>query len=197
MRVRLILRLLLHQWGIGSIVLDAIFCFYSSMLTYCLVSYPAYRGWRSLAEVFSIPSSWFVALFSIGVGLICTVSYNRMRRATEKAWRAEDHVSDLWLLAMISILAKTVTPSKLVYNPPGSRLLSFSEFFFSPKTHKEIFEPTIRDLFEEYCQALNARREWKARWVCIRGYWSFWSAVFAHLPISAVKMIYKIWQATR
>lgn len=80
--------------------------------------------------------------------------------------------------------------------PPGARLRIVSEFFFSRRTYKEVFEPTIRDLFDEYCEALTDNRPWKARWVQIRGYWSFWSAVFAQMPISAVKVVYKIWKAT-
>ncbi len=81
--------------------------------------------------------------------------------------------------------------------PPGHRLRKFAEFFFSRKTYNEVFEPTLRDLYDEYCEALKENRLWKARWVCVRGYYSFWAAVFAQLPISAVKMVYKIWQATR
>jgi hypothetical protein len=81
--------------------------------------------------------------------------------------------------------------------PPGLRLQAVAEFFFSPRTYKEILEPTLRDLFVEYCEALLINRPWKVRWVRIRGYWSFWSAVVAQLPISAVKMVYTIWKATR
>jgi hypothetical protein len=89
------------------------------------------------------------------------------------------------------------TQSSLIKEVPGWGLRKVAELFFSPKTYREVFEPTLRDLLDEYCEALAANRPWKARWVRIRGYWSFWSAVFAQLPISAVKMVYKIWQATR
>jgi hypothetical protein len=80
--------------------------------------------------------------------------------------------------------------------PPGFRLRAFAKFVFSHKTYSEIHEPTLRDLWEEYCEVVETR-PWKARWVCVRGYWSFWSTVFAQLPISLVKTIYKIWKATR
>jgi hypothetical protein len=91
----------------------------------------------------------------------------------------------------------SASSNKPIQLPPSFRLKDFAEFFFSRRTFETILEPTLRDLFDEYCEALAANRLWKARWVRIRGYWSFWSAVFAQLPISAVKMVYKIWQATR
>lgn len=81
--------------------------------------------------------------------------------------------------------------------PPFIRLQGLADFLFSRRTYEAIMEPTLRDLLDEYCEALAANRPWKARWVRVRGYWSFWSAVFAQLPISAVKMVYKIWKATR
>ena len=80
---------------------------------------------------------------------------------------------------------------------PGFLLRSIGEFVFSAKTFRIVIEPILRDLFDEYCEALAAGRPFKARWVCIRGYYSFWSAFVAQLPISAVKMVYKIWKATR
>lgn len=80
--------------------------------------------------------------------------------------------------------------------PPGSHLRVLAEFFFSRKTYSEILEPTLRDLFDDYCVALKEKRLGKAHWIRVRGYWSFWSAVFAQLPISAASMVYKIWKAT-
>jgi hypothetical protein len=80
---------------------------------------------------------------------------------------------------------------------PGSRLRLFAETMFSPSTYHAVLEPTLDDFLEEYSDILVVNYPWKARRACIRGYWSFWSAVFAQLPISAAKMVYKIWQATR
>jgi hypothetical protein len=80
-------------------------------------------------------------------------------------------------------------------SPPGARLRVVAEFTFSTKSYLEIFVPVLRDLFDEYCQALQAERPWKARWVRLRGYWSFWSAVVAQMPISIIKKAYQIWKA--
>ena len=79
--------------------------------------------------------------------------------------------------------------------PPGIRLRVLAEFTFSAKTYLEIFVPVLRDLTDEYCQALKTERPWKARWVLLRGYWSFWSAVAAQMPISIIKKVCQIWKA--
>lgn len=84
---------------------------------------------------------------------------------------------------------------KGLQTPPGSRLRVFAEFIFSRRTYEQTFEPTLRDLLDEYLQALNERKPWKARWVRLRGYWSFWSAFIAQIPITALKTIYQIWKA--
>lgn len=80
---------------------------------------------------------------------------------------------------------------------PGFSLRILAETVFSAQTFSEVLEPLLRDLFDEYCQALGAHRYCKAIFVCIRGYLSFWSAFIAQLPISTAKMAYKIWKATR
>jgi hypothetical protein len=84
-----------------------------------------------------------------------------------------------------------------IQKPPGSYLRALAECLFSSRVFALVLEPILWDLYVEYCEALNEGRLRKAEWVRIRGYWSFWSAVFAQLPISAVKVVYKIWKATR
>ena len=91
--------------------------------------------------------------------------------------------------------SKTRPSNASLRRAPGWHLRIFAEFLFSAKTYGQIFEPTLRDLFDEYCEALAAHRLWKARWVRIRGYWSFWATVLAQTPISVVKKIYQIWRA--
>lgn len=87
--------------------------------------------------------------------------------------------------------------SGIVCQPPGFRLRKGAEFLFSLKTYQQVLEPILRDLMDEYCEALKEGSTWKSRWVRIRGYFSFGSAVFAQFPISTVKMVYKIWKASR
>jgi hypothetical protein len=110
----------------------------------------------------------------------------------------------LYLLAfsiLYSIIALRILlaggKTRAIQAPPAQWIRSIADIPFSRRTYEQVLEPILRDLFDEYCEALNQKRPWKARWVRIRGYWSFWSAVFAQLPISVVKMVYKIWKASR
>jgi hypothetical protein len=84
-----------------------------------------------------------------------------------------------------------------VQRVPGSGLRVFSESIFSRHTYSKVLEPILRDLLDEYCAALAEKSPWKARLVRMRGYWSFWSAVIAQMPISVVKTIYQIWKIGR
>lgn len=63
--------------------------------------------------------------------------------------------------------------SQHVSSPPGTRLLKVADFFFSPDTVKLTFEPLVADWRQEYFDALNGYRFWKARWIYIRYYWYF------------------------
>lgn len=82
-----------------------------------------------------------------------------------------------------------------IHTPPGCTLHRIADFCFSKATVESVLGPTLRDLQYEYQEALSERRVWKARWVRCRGYWSFWSAVVAQLPVSVVKRIYELWRA--
>ena len=86
---------------------------------------------------------------------------------------------------------------KQIQSPPGYRLRTLAEFFCSRRTFELVLEPTLRDLFDEYCEALNEGRRWKARWVRIRGSWSFWRAASAQLAVSFIRLLIQAWTASR
>ncbi|WP_420125245.1 hypothetical protein [Longimicrobium sp.] len=79
--------------------------------------------------------------------------------------------------------------------PPGYGLLWFADFFYSPKSVEECLRPTIQDLQDEYAEALAAKRPQKARWVRIRGTWSFACAAGMLTMASIGKQVVKIWKA--
>ncbi len=79
--------------------------------------------------------------------------------------------------------------TKRILRPPGFKLQAFADLFFSPKTYGNVLEPVLRDLQAEHMEALAEGRPRKARWVHIRGTWSFWAAVVAQLPVSLLKWI--------
>lgn len=81
--------------------------------------------------------------------------------------------------------------AKSVSLPPGIRLGQLSEFFFSEKTVTDVVTPILSDMQMEYCQALAENRIWKARWIRIRGYWSFWEAIAL---LNVLKALAEIWR---
>ncbi|ANM29128.1 hypothetical protein ABI59_05230 [Acidobacteria bacterium Mor1] len=84
---------------------------------------------------------------------------------------------------------------KVILAVPGSALLRFACCLFSKGTFDKILEPAILDMRHEHFEALHEGKKWKARFTLLRGYWSFWSAVVAQLPISVVKLVVQLWKA--
>ncbi len=78
-----------------------------------------------------------------------------------------------------------------IHRPSGFKLLAIAEFSCKRKTYAKVFEPIIRDLQDEHNEALAANRLWKARYVRMRGYCAFWSAVWAQMSSSLVKFVLK------
>jgi len=70
-----------------------------------------------------------------------------------------------------------------ISRPPGLRLLSIAEFFYSPKTVKEVFNYTINDWHVEYFEALNKKEIGKARWINVRYTYAFLAAMWQKSPI--------------
>lgn len=88
-----------------------------------------------------------------------------------------------------------VARGSYLQRPPGYGLLWFADFFYSRKSVEECLRPTIQDLQDEYAEALYAKRPYKARWVRIRGTWSFLCAAGLLAMASVGKQVVKIWKA--
>ncbi len=65
----------------------------------------------------------------------------------------------------------------------SNKLLLISSFFYSPKNQKEVFEPIVIDLQEEYFEALFKKEIWKARWINLRYTYAFLTAMWQKSPI--------------
>jgi hypothetical protein len=104
-------------------------------------------------------------------------------------------------LVLAAFLVIPVLESQLkmprLSQPPGWNLRRFAELCFSKKTFTQVLEPALSDMQKEHFDALAAGRPWQARMALVRGYWSFWSAVAAQLPISFARRIYEVWKATK
>lgn len=86
---------------------------------------------------------------------------------------------------------------KSIFKPPGSTFLNFANFLYSKKTYKKIFEPIISDMREEYFEALQDNRKWKARYIKIIYSISFIQTMIAHAGISVFKLAKDIWKISQ
>jgi hypothetical protein len=108
--------------------------------------------------------------------------------------RAMLNVGRAFAAVVVAFEVATKRESRL-HRPPGYGLLWFADFFYSRKSVEECLRPTIQDLQEEYTEALAAKRLHKARWVRIRGTWSFLCAASLLTVASVGKQVVKIWKA--
>lgn len=81
-----------------------------------------------------------------------------------------------------------------LHQPPGLGLLRIAEFLYTRKTFEDVFLPTVTDLQDEYMEALAQGRTHKARWVRIRGYWSFFAAMGLQSGVGALKRAVQLWR---
>lgn len=84
-----------------------------------------------------------------------------------------------YTLRSVSMSFVRVFRRSAIKRPLASRLLAIVDFFFSPTTVEDIFQPLVGDLREQYLIALRHGRTWKARWIRVRLYYSFWHAVWS------------------
>lgn len=96
---------------------------------------------------------------------------------------------------LLAFLVRLSKASRLSLAPCWS-LRRFAEVCFSKKTFTQILEPALSDMEKEHNDALFAGRPWQARMALVRGYWAFWSAVIAQLPISLARRVYEVWKTT-
>jgi len=101
----------------------------------------------------------------------------------------------LWL--GIEALKMSQRGSDKFIKPPGSRVLQIAQFCYSRKKYERIFLQTAADMREEYFEACSAGQIWKARWVHVRGVWSFYAAVLTDIPLSVVGLVVKLWIAAK
>lgn len=78
--------------------------------------------------------------------------------------------------------------------PPGAHLYSFASAVFSAKSLKNVIEPTLLDMRDEYSEALKDDHPRKAQRIRLRGYLSFWSAVLAQILDSLTKLVVTVWK---
>ncbi len=100
----------------------------------------------------------------------------------------------LLIISQIAIdLSKFLDSEKLKSSTWSSRFSFLSNFLYSNKTQKEIFEPIVADWQEEYFEALFKKEIWKARWINVRYTYAFLAAMWQKSPIGdLIEFISKI-----
>jgi hypothetical protein len=84
-------------------------------------------------------------------------------------------------------LKRDKAPRVKIQKAPGTRLLTFVEWLYSPKTVEQVFKPIIADWRTEYYDALNQGRVLKARWISLRHTYGFFKAMFKDKIFSFVR----------
>jgi hypothetical protein len=79
-----------------------------------------------------------------------------------------------------------------ISSPPGTFLAAIADFFFSKRTRTLLLDPIIADMQQEYFIALNGDRKWKARWIQVCGWVSFWKSAGLWSLVRTVGIIWKI-----
>ena len=88
----------------------------------------------------------------------------------------------------------TTTTHKII-PAPGFGLLRIAKFVFSKKAREQVFVPIICDMQVEHINALEEGNLLKARWVVIRGQFSFWNKVVCFAPVSLLRQCTDIWKS--
>ena len=65
-------------------------------------------------------------------------------------------------------------------NPPGRRLRGLAARLLDPRTVQYLVDPAIADMQAEYEDASRRGMAWRKRWICLRGYLSFFTMLLAH-----------------
>ena len=85
--------------------------------------------------------------------------------------------------------------SKRLSGVPGNYFVQAIQFLVCKKRYEEMYLPIILDMREEYFEALSQNRIWKARWVRVRGTWSFFAAMGLDRALAFVPFFVKVWKS--
>ena len=97
------------------------------------------------------------------------------------------------LLIIISGIIGNLNRSLLLGQPISVRFSQISDFLFSGKNQKEVFEPIVADWQEEYFEALSKKEMRKARWINVRYTYAFLAAMWMKSPIGdLIEFVIKI-----
>lgn len=142
----------------------------------------AYFAWVLILLSYDAPLELTLIIIIVGVMVMAAVIV-----------KVEESIDD-WRAALVNALKtprpRTARVGKL-RKAPGTRLLRFVDFFFSPKTVEHTFKPTVADWRVEYYEARNQKRFLKARWINVRYTYRFIMAMGLSKALEAVRELMK------
>jgi hypothetical protein len=78
--------------------------------------------------------------------------------------------------------------------PPGWQFLRIARVIFSQKVADRVFGQTVRDINEEYLEALHEKNYRLAQWIRIRGYIALAHTLILQMGMSTLKQIFELWK---
>jgi hypothetical protein len=97
-----------------------------------------------------------------------------------------------FILELVILMGKANGTIRL---PPGAKLLQLTDFLYTKRKQEKVFEEIVRDMREEYFEAMAQNRIGKARWVRIRGTYSFFAAIGLDRAFTFVSFFIKAWKS--
>jgi hypothetical protein len=89
------------------------------------------------------------------------------------------------------------TTSENILRAPGATLRPIAYAIFSKRTFEGVIEPALIEPQSEWLEAHTRNDVKRARWIVIRGTWSVLVAMVAQVPISGLRILQKIRDATK
>ena len=137
------------------------------------------------------------AFIALGTGILSgALTFYATDRVFVQASRAiAQSIKDMAeVVGMMAVdIVSVYVRRRMISRAPGWRLNAFAKRFFPKKMYERVLQPTLSDMETEYAEALAEGDETKARLVRWRGVCSFWLAIIYQLPVSAGRLIVKIW----
>jgi hypothetical protein len=126
------------------------------------------------------------------------VEHGAPGRGSSKSFESVDGAYRAWMETLekdLGMAAPPVRARPVIQRPPCMRLNALANFICTKKLYERVFQPILADMQQEYFEALQEGNGRKAQWVMWCGRLAFIAAAVAQIPVSAMKLIVRLWKA--
>ena len=127
-------------------------------------------------------------------GFIALEQYKTFHRVTMTTHRDVRHAITMQLKQLSEVVTVSGNMPKRFEMLPGSRMRAWLQFIWSKKTFENVFAQAIRDMQDEYVEAVAAGSERRAAYVAWRGRVSVLWAIADHLshyPLTLLRHVFR------